>query len=142
MPEHLVLVACAAPLAARVHEVAARAVEAGWIVRVVTTPSARHWVDAERVERVTGFAVLVEQRQPGQAKRFPPPAQVIVCPATFNTVNKLAAGIMERFGESLLTPVLRVASADVPVPFSPVLENAYRPGSDRIIEAARQVMRS
>ena len=40
---------------------------------------------------------------------------------------EIAAGIMERFGESLLAPVVRVASADVPVPFTPVLEDAYRP---------------
>src|SRR5262249_26006520 len=44
----------------------------------------------------------------------------------------IAAGIMEQFGESLLAPVERVASADVPVPFSPVLEDAYRPGPARI----------
>jgi len=32
-----------------------------------------------------------------------------------------------------------VASADVPVPFSPVLENAYRPDIARIVKAARDV---
>ena len=48
---------------------------------------------------------------------------------------------MERFGESLLAPVVRVASADVPVPFTPVLENAYRPDVPRIVEAVREVMR-
>jgi phosphopantothenoylcysteine synthetase/decarboxylase len=32
-----------------------------------------------------------------QAKRFPPPAHVIICPATFNTINKLAAGIMDDY---------------------------------------------
>lgn len=53
---------------------------------------------------------------------------------------EIAAGITERFGESLLTPVVRVASADVPVPFSPILENAYRPDPPRIIAAARQIM--
>jgi phosphopantothenoylcysteine synthetase/decarboxylase len=116
VPEHLVLVACAAPLAARVHEVAARAVEAGWIVRVVTTPSARTWVDADRVEKVTGFAVLVEQRQPGQAKRFPPPAQVIVCPATFNTVNKLAAGIMDNYATGVLCEALAARTPIIIVP--------------------------
>jgi len=52
---------------------------------------------------------------------------------------ELAAGIMERFGESLLAPVTRVASPDVPVPFAPVLENAYRPDVARIVEAARAV---
>jgi len=29
---------------------------------------------------------------------------------------------------------------DVPVPFTPVLENAYRPDVPRILEAARDVM--
>jgi pyruvate/2-oxoglutarate/acetoin dehydrogenase E1 component len=33
-----------------------------------------------------------------------------------------------------------VASADVPVPFTPVLENAYRPDVPRIVAAAREVM--
>ncbi len=63
-------------------------------------------------------------------------------PKTGGVGAEIAAGIMERFGESLLTPVLRVASADVPVPFTPVLENAYRPDVARIIEAGRRVMNS
>jgi pyruvate dehydrogenase E1 component beta subunit len=50
---------------------------------------------------------------------------------------ELAAGITERFADSLLAPVVRVASPDVPVPFAPELENAYRPDSARICEAAR-----
>jgi 2-oxoisovalerate dehydrogenase E1 component beta subunit len=33
-----------------------------------------------------------------------------------------------------------VASADVPVPFSPPLENAYRPDASRIAKTARQLM--
>ena len=53
---------------------------------------------------------------------------------------ELAAGITERFGESLRGPVIREASADVPVPFSPVLENAYRPDPTRIVQAAKRVM--
>ena len=62
-------------------------------------------------------------------------------PKTGGVGAEIAAGIMERFGESLLAPVARVASADVPVPFTPVLENAYRPDVPRIVEAARAVMR-
>jgi pyruvate dehydrogenase E1 component beta subunit len=61
-------------------------------------------------------------------------------PKTGGVGAEIAAGITERSGESLLTPVVRVASADVPVPFAPVLENAYRPDPPRIIAAARQVM--
>ncbi len=61
-------------------------------------------------------------------------------PKTGSVSAEIAAGIMERFGESLRCPICRVASADVPVPFSPVLENAYRPDAPRIAAAARDLM--
>ena len=61
-------------------------------------------------------------------------------PKTGSVSAEIAAGIMERFGESLRCPIRRVASADVPVPFSPVLENAYRPDAPRIAAAARDLM--
>lgn len=117
MPEHLALVACGAPLAARVQEVAAEAVAAGWLVRVVATPSALAWVDAEQVEKVTGFPVLTEQRQVGETKRFPRSARVIVCPATFNSVNKLAVGIADNYPAGLLCEALacRIPITAVPM---------------------------
>jgi len=62
-------------------------------------------------------------------------------PKTGGVSAEIAAGIMERFPEFLLAPVVRVASPDVPVPFTPVLENAYRPDVPRIIEAVRKVLR-
>jgi len=61
-------------------------------------------------------------------------------PITGGVSAELAAGIMERFGESMLAPVKRVASPDVPVPFSPVLENAYRPDPPRIVEAVKNII--
>jgi len=63
-------------------------------------------------------------------------------PKTGSISVEIAAGILERFGEHLRCPIRRVASADVPVPFSPVLENAYRPDVPRIVAAAREVMQS
>ena len=62
-------------------------------------------------------------------------------PKTGGVSAEIAAGIMERFPEYLLAPVVRVASPDVPVPFTPILENAYRPDVPRIIEAVRKVMK-
>jgi pyruvate dehydrogenase E1 component beta subunit len=62
-------------------------------------------------------------------------------PKTGGVGAELAAGLMERFGNQLRVPPVRVASADVPVPFSPVLEKAYRPDPTRIVEAVRQVVR-
>jgi len=63
-------------------------------------------------------------------------------PKTGGVSAELAAGLMERCGEYLLAPVVRVASADVPVPFTPVLEDAYRPDVPRIIEGIRGVLGS
>lgn len=94
------------------------------MVRVVATPSAMNWIDTAQVETITGFPVLVEQRQPGQAKRFPPPAQVIVCPGTFNTVNKLVAGIMDNYATGLLCEAL---ASGIPITIAPMVNNRLWP---------------
>jgi pyruvate dehydrogenase E1 component beta subunit len=60
-------------------------------------------------------------------------------PKTGGVSAEIAASIMERFGDSLMAPVMRVASPDVPVPFAPALENAYRPDVARIADAARRL---
>src|SRR5215471_14125805 len=60
-------------------------------------------------------------------------------PKTGGVGAELAASIGERCYDHLKAPVVRVASPDTPVPFSPVLENAYRPDVPRIIEAARRL---
>ena len=60
-------------------------------------------------------------------------------PKTGGVSAEIAAGIMEHCGQYLQAPVVRVASPDVPVPFAPVLENAYRPDVSRIIEGVRAV---
>jgi pyruvate dehydrogenase E1 component beta subunit len=63
-------------------------------------------------------------------------------PKTGGVSAELATGIMERFAASLKGPIVRIGSPDVPVPFSPVLENAYRPDVPRIVEAVRSVVRA
>lgn len=99
----LALVVCGAPLAARAAEIAQHLIGDGWPVRIVATRDAMTWVDDAAVERVTGSPALVDQRQPRQAKRLSEPAHVLVCPATFNTVNKLAAGIADTYAHSFLS---------------------------------------
>lgn len=61
-------------------------------------------------------------------------------PKTGGVGAEIAAGIMENCGEYLQAPVKRVASPDVPVPFTPVLENAYRPDVPRIVAAVREIL--
>lgn len=63
-------------------------------------------------------------------------------PKTGGVGAELSAGIMERFSECLMAPVTRVASPDVPVPFTPILENAYRPDVQRIADAVCRLVAS
>jgi pyruvate/2-oxoglutarate/acetoin dehydrogenase E1 component len=63
-------------------------------------------------------------------------------PKTGGVSAEITAGLLERFGDYLQAPIVRVASPDVPVPFSPVLEKAYRPDVPRILGAVRQIVAS
>ena len=106
-----------------------------WLLMVHYAMQAAEGLDAEVIDvrslspidwdtigesvRKTGRAVIVEEG-----------------PRTGGVGAEIAAGIVERWPE---VRVLRVASPDVPVPFTPVLENAYRPDVQRVIEGIRQV---
>jgi 2-oxoisovalerate dehydrogenase E1 component beta subunit len=53
---------------------------------------------------------------------------------------QVAALIAEHGFEYLDGPVVRVATPDVPIPFSPPLEQAVLPGVDRVREACRELL--
>jgi len=77
------------------------------------------WATLEASARKTGRALIVEEG-----------------PKTGGVGAEIAAGLAERI-EGLR--VARVASPDTPVPFSPPLEDAYRPDVARIVAAARRL---
>src|ERR1700733_3353259 len=53
---------------------------------------------------------------------------------------QVAALIAEKAFEDLDGPVVRVATPDVPIPFSPPLEQAVLPGVERVKEACRELL--
>jgi len=53
--------------------------------------------------------------------------------------GEIAATIAEEAFEWLDAPVLRVASIDTPVPYSPPLEDYYLPQTKDVLEAARKL---
>jgi 2-oxoisovalerate dehydrogenase E1 component beta subunit len=53
---------------------------------------------------------------------------------------EVAALIAERAWEDLDGPVVRVATPDVPIPFSPTLEQAVLPQVDDVKEACRELL--
>ncbi|MBI4166678.1 MAG: alpha-ketoacid dehydrogenase subunit beta [Acidobacteria bacterium] len=61
-------------------------------------------------------------------------------PKTGGIGSEIAATVSERMMDYLTAPIQRVASPDIPVPFSPVMENFYRPDVDRICGAARKTI--
>jgi 2-oxoisovalerate dehydrogenase E1 component beta subunit len=53
---------------------------------------------------------------------------------------QVSALIADRAFEDLDGPIRRVATPDVPIPFSPPLEQAILPSVDRVREAARELL--
>jgi pyruvate dehydrogenase E1 component beta subunit len=58
-----------------------------------------------------------------------------------SVASEVAALVAEKAFRALKSPILRVGSADAPVPFSPVLEKAVLPQIDDILRAVHAVMR-
>jgi 2-oxoisovalerate dehydrogenase E1 component beta subunit len=53
----------------------------------------------------------------------------------------IAARIAEEAFEDLDGPVVRLGAPDTPVPYAPGLEDAYRPTRDKVLAAARKLLR-
>ena len=51
--------------------------------------------------------------------------------------GEIAARITERAFDCLDAPVVRIAAADTPVPYSPPLEDAFLPNADKVVQKAR-----
>src|SRR5580693_5940315 len=60
--------------------------------------------------------------------------------ATCAAGAQVAALVAEKAFEDLDGPVVRVATPDVPIPFSPPLEQAVLPGVERVREACRELL--
>ena len=54
--------------------------------------------------------------------------------------SEISAQVIEEAFDSLDAPILRVAAPDMPIPFSPTLEQAYMPNAQKIIEAAKKLV--
>ncbi|HXE71130.1 MAG TPA: alpha-ketoacid dehydrogenase subunit beta [Candidatus Nitrosotenuis sp.] len=60
---------------------------------------------------------------------------------TSGPAAEVAALIAEKAFEYLDGPLVRVTAPDTPVPYSPPLEKAWLPGTDKVLAAARQLLR-
>jgi phosphopantothenoylcysteine synthetase/decarboxylase len=91
----LYVVVCAAGVADGIGGLITLAQDRNWDVGVIATPPATGFFDTAAVEEQTGRMIRSAWRSPGDPRPFPDPDAVVVAPATFNTINKWAAGIAD-----------------------------------------------
>ncbi|MFG2410173.1 flavoprotein [Streptomyces goshikiensis] len=112
----LYVVACAAGIAGDVGKLIDAAHEQSWDVGVVATPQGLPFLDVSEIEDRTGYPVRSAWRGPGDARSFPPADLIAVAPATFNTVNKWAAGFADNLAIGILceAPGMGIPTAVLP----------------------------
>lgn len=68
---------------------------AGWDVCLLATERALHWFDAAEAEAITGHAIQSTMRIYGEPLFEPLADKMVVAPAGFNTINKIALGLAD-----------------------------------------------
>jgi phosphopantothenoylcysteine synthetase/decarboxylase len=109
-----VVVSGAAP-AADAGSLVKQAVERGWTVQVVATPSALAFFDAAEVAALTGSPVRSQHRVPGTPRSQVPDA-IVVAPATFNLLNQWALGVADSYALAVLAEQTGMAIPTVVLP--------------------------
>lgn len=125
MTEHrepfLYVVVCASGIAPGVGELITAAHAEGWRVGVIATPNGLGFIDREAVEAQTGYPIRSAWRTPGSPRPLPPADAIAVVPATFNTINKWAAGISDTLALGILCEAYGLG---IPVAVQPYLNAA------------------
>jgi phosphopantothenoylcysteine synthetase/decarboxylase len=115
------LVVSAAGPAPAVHRLASAAVDAGWDVWAIPTPSALEFVDADQLARIICHPARAHWRRPGEPGSLPPADAAIVAPATYNTINNWAAGIADTYA---LGQLAEATGRRVPIAVLPFVNTA------------------
>jgi phosphopantothenoylcysteine synthetase/decarboxylase len=89
----------------------------GWSVYCIATPSAvEHFLDVPALAELSGHQVRTHYRKPGD-EPLPRADAIIVAPATYNTINKWAAGIADTYVLNQLAELTGLGARIVVLPF-------------------------
>lgn len=116
----LYAVVCGAGPASHVDRLVSIAHERDWDVQIIASPAGLDFIDVPALEKQTGNRVRSNYRKPGEPRSKPPDA-IMVAPATYNTINKLALGISDTYALSLLAEAI---GQRVPVVILPFINTA------------------
>jgi phosphopantothenoylcysteine synthetase/decarboxylase len=119
---HLQIIVCGAGPATDVSRLIEAAHERSWTAAVTATTSALPFIDVPRIEELTGNPVRSSYQAPPAGRRAPPSVDaVIIAPATYNTINKLALGIADTYP---LTSAAELVGRGIPTVIVPFVNAA------------------
>jgi hypothetical protein len=118
----LYVVVCGAGPAGKVGRLVELAQARDWTVQILATDAAvEHFLDLPVLEELTGRAVRTRYRRPDEPNTLPGADAVVVAPATYNTINKWAAGISDTYVLSMLA---ELTGMHVPIAVLPFVNTA------------------
>lgn len=133
----LYVVTCATPAARHVGELVSLAHGEDWTVCVIATPSALRFIDRAALEEQTSYPVRSDYKHPDAPDVLPPATAMIAGGASFNTINKWAAGISDTLALGLLTEGIGLRLPLVALPFLNAAQAAH-PAFGRSVHELRE----
>ena len=113
----LYTIVCAAPPAAHIQDFIQLAQERNWSTYVIATPYATRFLDIPLLTTLTGHPIKSDYRHPQEQDSLPKADAIAVVPATFNTINKWAAGITDTLATGILCETMGYGVPIVAVPY-------------------------
>lgn len=115
----LTVVVCGAGPATEVATLVALAEQRGWSVDIIATPAGCTFLDVPTLEALTNSPVRSEYRASpsGVTRSLSNPDGIIVAPATYNTICKLAIGVSDTYALGTLAESIGRGLPVVILPF-------------------------
>jgi phosphopantothenoylcysteine synthetase/decarboxylase len=133
----LYVVACGGRPAGQLPDFVRFAQASGWDVCVIATPDATRFLDAAHLAELTEHPVRVHYKHPDEPDVLPPADAFVIAPATFNTINKLAAGISDTLALGLVNEGIGLGRPVIAAPW-PNVHLARHPAFQRSVAALRE----
>lgn len=112
------------------------ALTGAWDTCVITSPEGSRFLDMPGISEITGHPVRTSFKDPDAPDVLPPADAIAAAPATFNTINKWAAGISDTLALGLLNEAIGLGLPIVTVPW-PNAALARHPAFGRSIATLR-----
>lgn len=133
----LYVIVCGGPPAQDVADFVRFAQGGGWDVCVIATPDGAKFLNTEELSALTAHPVRIQYKNPDDPDVLPPANVMMIAPATFNMVNKLAGGISDTLALGMVNEALGMGLPIVVAPW-PNVHLARHPVFGRSVASLRE----